>query len=80
MPGIHEFQSENSVENESSVEENAQPDVQPLETENEQQLRESDQTDKLNKFLLKSFLEHINNQSPPEPLESNLDETSDDWD
>lgn len=80
MPGIHEFQSENSVENESSVEENAQPNVQSLETENEQPSRESDQTDKLNKFLLKSFLEHINNQSPPEPLESNLDETSDDWD
>lgn len=80
MPGIHEFQSENPVQNESSVEENAQPDVQPLETENDQPSRESDQTDKLNKFLLKSFLEHINNQSPPEPLESNLDETSDDWD
>lgn len=79
MPGIDEFQSENPVENASSVESNAELDTQQLETDNEQPTRESDQTDKLNKFLLKSFLQHINNQSPPEPMESNLDETNDDW-
>lgn len=79
MPGIQEFQSENPVQNASTAEPNVQPDVQSLETENEQPPRESDQTDKLNKFLLKSFLQHINNQSPPEPMEQNSNEPNDDW-
>lgn len=80
MPGIYEGKSENPSPNESSVESDVQSEVQPTEMENEQPPRETDQTDKLNKFLLKSFLQHINNQSPPESVETNSDEhNDDDW-
>lgn len=79
MPGIYEGQPENPSQNSSAIESDARSDVQPAETENEQPPRESDQTDKLNKFLLKSFLQHINNQSPPEPVEPNSDDVNDDW-
>lgn len=79
MPGIYEFQSENPVQSASTAEPNVQPEAQPTEMETDQPPRESDQTDKLNKFLLKSFLQHINNQSTPEPVEQDSEEPNEDW-
>lgn len=75
MPGIYEIQSSPSNE----------VNVQSLNGENEQPKRESDQTDKLNEILLKSFLQHINNRpnnmsSPSsEPAEQQSEESDGDW-
>lgn len=85
MPGIYEA---------DTASENAQPDnpvqnppideftVEPSTPEDDQTPRESDQTDKINKFLLKSFLQHINTHPvnmPTEPVEQNSDESDGDW-
>lgn len=86
MPGISEAktttensESGNPVENASSSDE---ANIQSSSTENEQTPQESDQTDKINKFLLKSFLQRINNHPinmPTESVERNSDESDGDW-
>lgn len=86
MPGIHEANtaSENASQSEASVQ-NPPVDeftIEASSTENDQPPRESDQTDKINKFLLKSFLQHINSHPinmPTEPIEQNSDESDGDW-
>lgn len=80
MPGIHEDSKSQSdpVEASPSNEHN----TQEMNTEEEQPTRETDQTDKLNKFLLKSFLQHINTQpmtSPSESDEQESGESTADW-
>lgn len=87
MPGIYE--ASKSSENVSSEAVDASPSVdesgvQSSSTESDEQApqRESDQTDKINKFLLKSFLQHINNHPinmPTESVERNSDESDGDW-
>lgn len=79
MPGIYDSESKNQVETSPSDELNAQPSNTE---EDEQQTRESDQTDKINKFLLKSFLERINNHPinmPSDRNELESAESNDDW-
>lgn len=85
MPGIFDAktttentESENSVESASPAEVN----IQSSSTENDQSPQESDQTDKINKFLLKSFLQRINNHPinmATEPIDRNSDESDGDW-
>lgn len=81
MPGIYEantasdsVQSETPVQSESMEESAAQSSSlsSPSDVENDDQEnppQEIDQTDKINKFLLKSFLQHINNDPINEPSE-----------
>lgn len=81
MPGIYEantasdsVQSETPVQSESMEESAAQSSSSssPSNVENDDQEnppQEIDQTDKINKFLLKSFLQHINNDPINEPSE-----------
>lgn len=85
MPGIYEANTQSENVQSENVVENAQPDelsVQLSATENEETPRESDQTDKINKFLLKSFLQHINSHPiniTTESVEQNPDESDADW-
>lgn len=85
MPGIYEanttsesVQSETPVQSES-IDESAEQSPSsssspsPSNVDNDDQQnppREIDQTDKINKFLLKSFLQHINNDPINQPSES----------
>lgn len=81
MPGIYEastasdsVQSETPVQSESSAEQSSpsSSSASPSNVDNDDQEnppREIDQTDKINKFLLKSFLQHINNDPINEPSE-----------
>lgn len=87
MPGIYEANtttsdnvpSETPVQSESTAEpsaSNAESDEQPNSP------REIDQTDKINKFLLKSFLQHINTDpinQPAELAEEMPNESDGDW-
>lgn len=85
MPGIQESnatsenaQSEAPVQN-PPMDELA---LQSSSTEDDQPTRESDQTDKINKFLLKSFLQHINTHPvnmSTDSVERNSDESDGDW-
>lgn len=98
MPGIYEanttsesVQSETPVQSETmgeSAEQTPSSSSSSLSTvENDDQpnsSREIDQTDKINKFLLKSFLQHINNDpisQPSEPAEvqDSNGESDGDW-
>lgn len=79
MPGTYDSESKTQFGASPSDELNAQPSNTEID---EQQTRESDQTDKINKFLLKSFLERIKNRpinmlSDRNELESA--ESNDDW-
>lgn len=66
MPGIHEDNSTVESETAVSTEETPQTEEQSESSSTSDESAESppprqlDQTDKVNKFLLKSFLEHIN--------------------
>lgn len=74
MPGVFENTNENipnsNISNEPDVEVaeqntgDANEDVEPEPNQvlDEQPVRELTQTDKINRFMLKSFLEHMNNQ------------------
>lgn len=85
MPGIYEAKTPSEDDQLENTSENAQQDElneQSPTTENEQTPRETDQTDKINKFLLKSFLQHINSHPinmPEESVEQNPDESDADW-
>lgn len=89
MPGIHGangtsqcVQSETPVQSESMDESAGQSSSNIENDEQQSQPREIDQTDKINKFLLKSFLQHINSHpinQPSESVEENPDESDGDW-
>lgn len=89
MPGIYEantssesVQSETPVQNESMDESMGQSSSTAESDEQQNSTRQIDQTDKINKFLLKSFLQHINSHplnQPSEPVEENPDESDGDW-
>lgn len=83
MPGIYDGKpsaEETPMEQGDESNEQSSPD-----DENQQQPgsepKELDQTDKINKFLLKSFLQHINNNpiNVPAPNEPNGDVSADEW-
>lgn len=78
MPGIYEVQSETASEGSPSNE----VDASAQNAESEQPARVSDQTDKINNFLLKSFLQHINNHPinmASEPVQRDSEESDGDW-
>lgn len=82
MPGIYEANTPSENVQSENVVENAQPDELSVQSENEETPRESDQTDKINKFLLKSFLQHINSHPinmTTESVEQNPNESDADW-
>lgn len=85
MPGIYEAKTPSEDDQLENTSENAQQDElneQSPTTENEETPRETDQTDKINKFLLKSFLQHINSHPinmSAESVEQNPDESDADW-
>lgn len=91
MPGIYEAndtttesgQSKMPVQSGSMDESVGQSSTTAENDDKQIQSREIDQIDKINKFLLKSFLQHINSHpinQPSEPVEENLDESDGDWD
>lgn len=64
MPGIFENGDESiNKASENGSSDFVQPETSESSTEETSTPREISQTDRLNKFLLKSFLEHINNQT-----------------
>lgn len=87
MPGIYEansttecVQSETPVQRETTDESAEQLASSSSNVENDDQEhppREVDQTDKINKFLLKSFLQHINSDPINEPSEAEAAEVAD---
>lgn len=87
MPGIYEANGSETKTSEANAQlvssvETLALNEQPSTTENDQPSQETDQTDKVNKFLLKSFLQHINNNSmnvATEEDEQNSDESDADW-
>lgn len=82
MPGIQEEDTPSEMVQSENVVENGQQEDMQSTTENEQAPPESDQTDKLNKFLLKSFLQHINSHPinmGAESVEQNPDDSDADW-
>lgn len=85
MPGIHEAnETSENVQSEIPVQDPSVDEftAQSSSTEDDQPSRESDQTDKINKFLLKSFLQHINTHPvnmSTETVERNSDESDGDW-
>lgn len=92
MPGIYEatsetvsesVPSETPVQSETMNEPVEQSTSSNAESDDQQNPpREIDQTDKINKFLLKSFLQHINNDpvdQSEEPAEQNVDESDGEW-
>lgn len=87
MPGIYEanaksesVQTETPVRSESMNDSAQQSSSSNAENDDEQNPpQEVDQTDKINKFLLKSFLQHINNDQPSEPVEEDPNESDGDW-
>lgn len=88
MPGIYEANttSSDNVPSEAPVQsESMAESVEPSSThaecdEQEKPSREIDQTDKINKFLLKSFLQHINNDPiPAEAVEELVNESDGEW-
>lgn len=81
MPGIFEASAPENGQLESSVETLSLNEQQST-TEDEQPTRETDQTDKINNFLLKSFLQHINSNAtnvPEEQDERNSEGSNADW-
>lgn len=75
MPGVFENTKTNlPSQNNSTDTPNEQPanpinqnldiEQEPVGVEEESTVRELTQTDKINRFMLKSFLEHMNNQLP----------------
>lgn len=81
MPGIYEantssesVQSETPVQSESMAESTQQSSSNAENDEQQNPSREVDQTDKINKFLLKSFLQHINSDPIDQPSEEGPNE------
>lgn len=85
MPGIYEANTTSEEAQSDTPVQNPPIDEFTIESsppEDDQPPHESDQTDKINKFLLKSFLQHINSHPvnmPTEPIERNSDESDGDW-
>lgn len=85
MPGIHEAdESQESSSTEPSAEIVAAATADDVNSESnnssETPPKEANQTDKINNFLLKSFLQHINNQQlNAESTEGNSNESEADW-
>lgn len=84
MPGIYECSNNEMTEQQPEViaeDVSAAEDVSSNDP-SEMPPKETDQTDKINKFLLKSFLQHINNQTAnvnAESTERDSVESDADW-
>lgn len=90
MPGIHEENRKAEAENVDATAETLPASEQsessstlaPMDDSDESEPpKEANQTDKLNNFLLKSFLNHINTQSANIQMQSSEDNVDDsnDW-
>lgn len=86
MPGIHEANggsnNETTEQQSEVIAEDVIGVVVPSNDLNELPPKETDQTDKINKFLLNSFLQHINNQTAnmnAESTEGDSVESDADW-
>lgn len=74
MPGIYEVDgssnNETAEQHSEAIAEDVNGEVVSSNDPTEMQPKEMDQTDKINKFLLKSFLQRINNQTANNNAES----------
>lgn len=82
MPGIFDEDSTSSDQQDSTIAASSSENGNELATSDETPVREVTQTDRINKFLLKSCLEHINTnpinvQNESEQEESNA--ADNDW-
>lgn len=80
MPGIHEV---DGGSNNKTTEQHSEVIAENVNDPSEMPPKETDQTDKINNFLLKSFLQHINNQAAnsmnAESTEGDSVESDADW-